>query len=246
MTLQSDLSTPPISPAALHPGKPDRSSESSATLAHARLRDAILSLDLRPGETLTETRLSEYLHTSRTTVRSALARLQNEGLVCKDGRSFIVAPIHIPEIQQAFEYREVLEVGALRLAFPRLTRADLERVREFIDDPGRTPPLDEYLHRATDFHLELARLSGNEFLVRALEDVLVRLSRARWLEASAREGRAQAHADHLHLLELLHQGQLDAACEHVQTHLRRSRDHLITALTHERRGLRLRGLAVVL
>lgn len=220
--------------------------DSSATVAYERLKESILGVELRPGEILTETRLSEFLQTSRTTVRGALARLENEGLVRKDGRSYIVAPIDITEIEQAFEFREVLETGALRLAYVHITPEKLAWVRERASDFTDESPMEEYMHKATRFHVDLAELSGNSFIVRSLEDILVRLSRARWLEAWGPEGRARAHGDHLRLLELIEAGDLDAACDHIQAHLRRSRDHLIGALRDGRRMLHLHGLAVVL
>lgn len=221
-------------------------SDSSATLAYRQLRESILGIELRPGETLTEVRLSELLHTSRTTVRGALARLENEGLVRKTGRSYVVSPIDVSEIQQAFDFREVLEVGALRMAFAAITPERLHWVRERVSDFTDSSPMEDYMDKATRFHVDLAVLSGNPFLVRALEDVLLRLARARWLEAWGTEGRARAHADHLHLLHLIETGQEDAACEHIRAHLRRSCSRLITALQGGRRLLNLRGLAVVL
>ncbi len=224
---------------------PTAVTDSSAALTHRRLREAILSLELRPGEALTESRLCDLFGTSRTTVRGALARLEHEGLVRKAGRSSSVAPLDLAEIEQAFAFREMLEVSALRLSAERVTPAEVARLRARFDG-AENVPLEDYMRQATRFHVELARLSGNEFLVRALEDVLVRLSRARWLEARGGEGRARAHEDHVRLLDLLGAGDIEAACEHVQAHLRRSRDRLIAALTDGRRGLHARGLAVVL
>lgn len=219
---------------------------SSAALAYGQLRDSILDLELRPGETLTEARLSGLLQTSRTTVRGALVRLENEGLIRKEGRSYIVAPIDITEIQQAFDFREVLEVGALRRAFAHTDQERLDWVRQRACDFTDDSPMEDYMQKATRFHVDLASLSGNALLVHALEDVLLRLARARWLEASGSEGRARSHTDHLQLLHLIETGQEEAACEHVRNHLRRSCTRLVTALREERRGLHLRGLAVVL
>ena len=51
----------------------------SASLAYEKLRNAILRLELSPGNALTERGLETFLYTSRTTVRSALAKLEHEG-----------------------------------------------------------------------------------------------------------------------------------------------------------------------
>jgi DNA-binding GntR family transcriptional regulator len=220
--------------------------ETTATLSYTRLREAILSIELRPGETLTEARLCVLLETSRTTVRGALARLENEGLVRKDGRSYRVSSIDAGEIQHAFQFREVLEVGALRAALPAVTPAQLSWVRARVCDFDDASTMDVYMHRATRFHTDLAALAGNPFLVRALEDVLLRLARARWLEAWGREGRDRSHADHLSLLDLMAAGDAEAACGQIQAHLHRSCTRLVTLLGEERQTAQLRRLATVL
>lgn len=216
----------------------------SATLAYQQLRESILGVDLLPGEVLTEARLGERLQTSRTTVRGALARLENEGLIRKTGRSFIVAPIDLREIEEAFAFRSVLEVGALRLAFPTVTPERLAWVRDRASEFGDDTSIGDHMDRATRFHVDLAGLSGNRLIVRSLEDVLLRLARARWLEARGDGGLARSHADHLHLLDLIAARQEDAAATHLHAHIQRSCSRLVQALRDDRRGLGLRGLAV--
>src|SRR4051812_6321514 len=66
---------------------------------HDQLREMILSLDLAPGERLTERWLESRFTGSRTPVRAALARLEGEELVRRDGRNWVVAPIDLSELE---------------------------------------------------------------------------------------------------------------------------------------------------
>ena len=98
-------------------------------------------------------------------------------------------------------------------------------------------------HQAgTDFHVELARLSGNPFLLKALRGVMTRLSRARWLEVLTETSRAQAWSEHRRILELIRERQPDAAAEAAAAHIRATRDRLLRSLDGEAGATRGRGL----
>ena len=75
----------------------DTAPASQTVQLYDRLRAAILSLELAPGERLTERGLEASFDASRTPVRAALGRLDAEGLVQRDGRGWIVSPIDLAE-----------------------------------------------------------------------------------------------------------------------------------------------------
>jgi len=212
---------------------------------HGQLREMILSLDIGPGERLTERWLETRFQGSRTPVRAALARLEGEGLVQRDGRNWIASPIDLSELEALAEFREPLEIMAVRLACERATEADLATIEAMLDacEPG--VPREEWHRVGTDFHVEMARLSGNPFLVRAIEDAMTRLSRARWLEVWTEPSREQAWAEHRRILGFIRSKQPDEAAREAAEHVRDTRDRLLRSLSEDRRGLRARGFAVV-
>lgn len=69
-------------------------------IVYGKMRDSILSLELAPGERLSERGLESRFGASRTPVRAALSRLEVEGLVRNDDRSWAVTPILFGEIEQ--------------------------------------------------------------------------------------------------------------------------------------------------
>ena len=147
-----------------------------------QLRQMILSLDLAPGERLTERWLESRFAGSRTPIRAALARLEGEDLVRRDGRNWLVAPIDLSEMAALSEYREPLETTAVMLACARANEADLAVIEAMLDSCHAGAPREEWHRVGTDFHVALARLSGNPFILKAIQSVMARLSRARWLE----------------------------------------------------------------
>jgi DNA-binding GntR family transcriptional regulator len=93
---------------------------SSTTASIRRLRDLIVAGRLAPGSPLIETDLSARLGVSRTPVRAALQRLQQEGFVqaIAVGRMerMVVAPLTAEDMDEVFLMAGVLEASAARLA----------------------------------------------------------------------------------------------------------------------------------
>jgi DNA-binding GntR family transcriptional regulator len=212
---------------------------------HTALRDAILGLELGPGERLSERALETRFRLSRTPVRAALLRLEGEELVRRDGRGWIVAPIDLGELTALAEFREPLECAAVRLACTRAELADLDGLATMMDECGPDRPREDWHRVGTDFHVELARLSGNPFFAKAIAGAMTRLARARWLELRSDESREVAFEEHRRILNAIRSNDPDAAAREAAAHIRATRDRLLASLAADRRGLRARGFAIV-
>ncbi|MGH7042984.1 MAG: GntR family transcriptional regulator [Acetobacteraceae bacterium] len=218
---------------------------SQMLLIHDQLREMILSLDIGPGERLTERWLEARFLGSRTPVRAALMRLEASGLVQRDGRNWIVAPIDLGEIAALAEFREPLEMTAVRLACTRAGAAELDAIEAMLDSCHPEVPREEWHKVGTDFHVALARLAGNKFLTRAIEGVMTHLARPRWLEVWTEAARARAWAEHRRILGCIRRQEPDAAAREAAEHVRDTRDRLLRSLNEDRRGLRVRGVVLV-
>ncbi|MGD0702884.1 MAG: FCD domain-containing protein [Trebonia sp.] len=213
--------------------------------AYGRLRGAILSLELIPGERVTERGLESLLGASRTPIRAALMRLENDGLTQREGRGWRVTPIDLAEVRAVMEYREAVEVAAVRLA---VERADDEELAALWALAGAHRGCDDEetgLRDFSDFHLALVRLSRNQFLADGMSGALTRLSRTRWLGVRTPESRSNARDEHLGIVAALKVRATDEAAALTVAHNRGTRDRLLACLSEERRRLRGRGLAII-
>jgi len=214
-----------------------------------RLRAAILSLELVPGERLTERGLEASFDASRTPVRAALGRLDAEGLVQRDGRGWIVSPIDLAEIGALAELREAVEGAAVRLAVQRATDADINAVAALLDAarPANNMNADEEqgVRAGGDFHVELAALAGNPVMVDAVRGAMTRLARTRWLEVRTPAAREQAWQEHRAVLDALTARDADTAARLLTGHIRGTNERLLVALNADSRRLRGHGLAIV-
>ena len=211
---------------------------------YRQLRQLILSLELVPGEKLSERWLETRFVGSRTPIRAALARLETEGLVLRDGRSYAVAPIDLGELDQLFAFREAVESAGVRLACTREHGDELDALIAMLDSCGVDAVLDDWHRVGNEFHVALARLSGNRFFVRTVADIMTRLSRARWLEIWSRNGRETAWAEHRGILERIGARDADGAAALVVEHIRKGRVRMMQSIGDEHRPLRARGYAV--
>lgn len=212
---------------------------------HGRLRAMVLSLDLMPGERLSERGLEAVLGASRTPIRAALMRLENEGLTRREGRGWQVTPLDVTEVRAVMEYREALEVGGVSLAIERADNRDLASLRSLAEEHRHRDDAETDLRDGADFHVALVRLSGNPFLADAVAGAMVRLARTRWLEVRTSAARTQARDEHLAIVDAVGARNTAQAVDLVRAHSRGTRDRLLTSLTDERRRLRGRGFAIV-
>jgi DNA-binding GntR family transcriptional regulator len=97
---------------------------------YSRLRDWIVTGTLEPGEKLRDADLAEQLGISRTPVREALRRLEDEGLIeTKQNAWTRVAPVTHELAARIYPILQVLEPLALERALPSMTRADIKTMR---------------------------------------------------------------------------------------------------------------------
>lgn len=214
---------------------------SQASEVENQLRKLILSMELGPGERLTERWAEATFNASRTPVRAALQKLESEGLVRRDGLRWLVAPIDVAEVEQLCIYREVLEVAALKLAASQMTEEQLNGLENLLKTKTADVSEEVMEDAGTRFHLQLARLCQNAFIFEGVSDALRWLSRARWLDKAPSN---PAWEDHQEIIAALRSRETEKAAELLAVHLSESRLRLLEAINSSRRSLRARGIAI--
>ena len=208
-----------------------RISRSAATDITARLRDAITCGRLMPNERLIEADLAGQYRVNRAHIRTALAMLDQEGLVVREkNRGARVRAITDAEALEIAGTRLVLEVMVARQAAERASAADRKALREIesemraavgAKDYSRFSQLNGTLHR------EIQRIAGNATASRILDTLKSHLVRLQY-RVILLPGRPQSSlAEHRAIVDALCKGDADAAEAAMRRHLE-SFTHLLT------------------
>lgn len=216
----------------------NREATSLAAMVHHRLREAILSGQLTSGESLIEDHLAVELGVSRSPLREALARLEQEGLVKSvPYRGAVVAGATRSEITQAMQIRERLEPLAIELAIDAIPGPEIDRVisliRSLHPDAPAYDPLDFYACDR-ELHCLAPRYSGNLILEQFLSTLEDKVHTYR-LQGTAREDVLAATDEHLAILHALRQRDRSAAIAALSRHLWAARERLCAPTNDGRR-----------
>ena len=152
---------------------------SQTVRTQVRLREMIVGGELKPGTRIAELALVERLGASRTPIRMALVRLQEEGLLAPlPGGGFPVKDFSESDIHDAIELRGTLEGLAARMAAERgvgaVLIAEARDCLERIDALLAEPVLSEasftgYVEQNGRFHALLAEMAGSDLVARQIE-----------------------------------------------------------------------------
>src|SRR4051794_35081703 len=148
---------------------------------YAALREAIVDGTLAPGERLRDPELCAWLGLSRTPVREALGRLEQDGLVETAPQRFTrVAPLDRRAARDAFPVVATLHALAAELAVPRLVGDDLEAMvaaNERFARALEAGDVDAALAADDRFHAVFLVASANTEVPRALDRLMPRVRR---------------------------------------------------------------------
>lgn len=220
--------------------RPAARTPTAAEAAYQRLRAMILDNLLPPGTQRLEAELALELGMSRTPVREAMLRLQQEGLVSVTPRHGMrVAPISVADMRDIYDVLESLEPKAAELLARRgLDGAALAPLVEACDAMEAAIASEDRTAWARGdeaFHRGLAELCGNRRLAAMAVQVWDQSHRARMFTLNMRPLPARSTAEHRATLQAILAGDSDGAREIYRRHRQRGGAELIAVI--ERSGL---------
>lgn len=154
---------------------------------------AIVSGELEPGERVRDQEIAAQLGVSRTPVREALQRLEDEGLVeTRRGSLTRIMPLDTPAARDAFPLVATLHAFATRVATPLLAPADIVALRQANDDLAEALSAGDVLRAigADDrFHLRFLACARNSELLPTLERLTPKIRRLEVAQFGSLAGR---------------------------------------------------------
>jgi DNA-binding GntR family transcriptional regulator len=162
--------------------------------AYTTIRDAIVDGTLQPGERLRDQELTEWLGLSRTPVREALSRLEQDGLVETEPQRYTrVTPLDRGAAQDAFPVVAAIHALAAELAVPHLLEEDLVAMQvhnQRFAEALAANDVDTALATDDAFHNAFVSVAANQEIERVLDRVMPRVRRLERLRFGSLAGRA--------------------------------------------------------
>jgi DNA-binding GntR family transcriptional regulator len=191
--------------------------------AYDYVKDQITGLKLNPGQTLTDSQIAAELKVSRTPVREALRRLEQEGLLVNDSRrGWKVYSLSLDDIRQIFELKQILEgliVEQAAACQDLGLRSALQEALGRMQKAAAAGDYEAWRQADAQLHLTLQKMSRNRracTIVQSLDDQWFRL-RAGYI---ALEGRIPRSVyEHAEIVACLLAGDGPGAAEKMRAHI---------------------------
>lgn len=200
------------------------------------LRDAIRKGILEPGERLMEVQLAEELGISRTPVREAIRKLEQEGyVIMMPRRGTYVSDISTNDVKEIFEIRSALESLATGLAARRIEPDELETLQNLlveIEGYIAKNDIEKIVETDIKFHGLLYQVSRNERLVNIINNLKEQLARFRTLSMSYPGRLQETLEEHSEMVEAIANGDVSAARDAAEHHMERAEKTLLKAMRH--------------
>ncbi|RZU30996.1 GntR family transcriptional regulator [Blastococcus saxobsidens] len=193
---------------------------------YEKVYQAIMTGELAPGQPLIETALAEWCEVSRTPIREALTRLEQDGLVVRGDRGLMVRERSPEEILDLYETRIVLEAMASRVAAVRRSYMDLITLRRIAQRLETMDVSDEHAMAAgnREFHQAIWRASHNDSLSDLLQRLDMHLARYPSTTLSQPGRWAEANGEHQEIITAIEAQDADRAHDLTAAHFAKARE----------------------
>ena len=182
------------------------------TLAYHHIRQKIITCEYAPGAFLNEEMLTEDMNLSRTPVRDALSRLEQEGLIqIRSKRGIMVTPLSVREINMIYEMRLLYEPYALLNYGTLLPQESLTEFYHIFSHKNSDTECfqnnDYFYDLDSRFHLMIIETCPNIYIHRSYRLIHAQDTRLRYMTGNVSNNRLEeTFREHLAIIVLASRG----------------------------------------
>ncbi len=194
---------------------------------YQQILSAIVNGDIKQGERLIQEQIAEAINVSRTPVREALLRLEQEGILVQVGRKgFSIREMSEQEIIETYGVREAIEGYAAYAVAADRTPEKLANIKRAIDAEQNSGErsLEEDFAINRSIHRTIVEQTGNKFLLEMFDNIWYR-GLSLWMFAATRGGKTTPDpTSHLKLFDIIANESPEAAHMGMISHVREGRE----------------------
>ena len=199
---------------------------------YQQLKREIIHGDFQPGEAINEKVLARRYRGSRTPVREAIMRLQQERLLrLVPQKGYFVSHLTIHELNEMYEYRAELEGYCAELAARRWhDEIALKRLAQLAEIHYKTTDrksYEDFIEADTEFHIGIAKMTRNRLLVLAVTDLRCQMERIMFAAIDIGYYGEVPAREHKQIVEAIRRHDPNAARKHMYDHIIGSKDKVL-------------------
>lgn len=208
--------------------------QSLRDVAYDAIKHRIITLTFKPGEYVNELQLSEMLGIGRTPVHQAIDRLMLEGQVeVIPRKGIIVKPLSLSEILEITEIRLLNECYCTRRVAERASDDDIAKLGQILKEAktfAKKRNIEQMMLRDREFHLQLARLQGNDVFEDLLRNMIERSLRFWFISLNAPQHFEGVQDEHDAILAAIKKRDGQSAERAMRRHIESFRTTLLQSL----------------
>lgn len=202
--------------------------------AYFYLRDLIVSGEVKGGELLTEKKIGEKLNMSRTPVKRALTRLEQEGYVKSvDGVGNIVRELSVKDLADIYELRIALEKIAIKSSINNISDLEIcsleKDLKDILEKKQNLESISsEYLTRKDEeIHMLILANSTNDYIKGLYSNIKSQIDRYQQEAYTLTDTTVESTEYHLEILDAIKRKNLEETIKILEDHLKWSYDVLV-------------------
>ena len=204
--------------------------------AYEFVKARIMNLDVKPGAYITDSQVASELEISRTPVREALRRLEQEGLLISQARrGWKVYTLSLQDIHEIFDIKVALEgmiVWEAARCEDEPLRSALREALERMQRAGEARDPDAWLEADIQLHQVVFAMSPNERAVSILQNLDDQWYRVRIGLVALHRRIGPSTAEHKVLVESILAGNGEEAANLMRIHVNNVRQELVQVLVN--------------
>lgn len=202
--------------------------------AYEALKHSIITCQLKPGEVVSASVLSEALGIGKTPVNQAIDRLMSDGLVeVMPRKGIVVRPIHLGEIRDIVAVRLLNETQAVRWTAERASISEIKKMEENLDASWKAVKdrdTEALMKLDSAFHQFISAGAQNKILAELLQNLQDRSARFWFLSLQTPDHNKRVCEQHGAIFDGIRDGNPDAAEKAIQEHIKAFYDNVINQL----------------
>lgn len=203
-------------------------------VAYEEIKQRIQNSTFSPGDFLSERQLSTLLGMSKTPIKAAIERLEQEGFVgVSPQQGIVVRELSVKEIADQFEMRTALEVFVVRAITGKLTpkqQSQFERNLALQTAAVAKQQIERLVDLDADFHWLMCEVFGNQAIEACMRLQRSKIHRIIFQVMSGSPGRlSEAAKEHAAIYAAIKRGKVEQAAKLMEQHLDFGKQYLLAS-----------------